>query len=285
MAYQVNGNVVIDDEGQGFFDNYPLILKPENLGPVDASTTYGANTTLTLSNFSGFYQLHANTQFQISNSADFAAGNIVEDTGFIAASNTYIFNTSTVGTYYWRGRYKTSNTIISDYSDNTSWTIGGLTDPPDGLGCPFQGGYFTGNIDIGGGVCYYLVLSPNASGCSCCPFKGSLGPPSPGQCANDGYFNTYTYFNSATYPAGNWTATRSIGGFSDWYLPGGNELLEMYVNRGSMPVGEGYAADKYWGQDLADGQRALLRYMNNSSTQAGIRCDPYRLRAIRRVPR
>lgn len=155
---------------------------------------------------------------------------------------------------------------------------------PSVLGSVYQGGYYTGVVDIGGGVCYYMILSPNATGCAgSCPWK-TTRTSTAGTCSTtNGYLNTRPAMQNATHPAGNFTATRSINGYSDWYLPSVNETGIMYTNKGSMPAGEGFAAGFYWSSTEFSATSACVRDFNaggagsNNKTFAGLR-----VRALRR---
>lgn len=46
-----------------------------------------------------------------------------------------------------------------------------------------------------------------------------------------GYENTYNNLTGSNFPAGNRAATRSYGGYSDWYLPSYKELEQMRIRR------------------------------------------------------
>ena len=124
----------------------------------------------------------------------------------------------------------------------------GKTSIPTTLGQNYRGGYYSGTITSPAN--YYLIVAPNSSGCACCQWKTVSTQTTFGintACNLDnGYWNTFTYLNNTTHPAGNYTATRSISGFSDWYLPARNELNVLYQNKSSMPFGQGYAGDRYW---------------------------------------
>jgi hypothetical protein len=87
------------------------------------------------------------------------------------------------------------------------------------------GGWYVGDIQIASGSCYYLIVAPNATGCnSGCQWKTTCSYTCCDDQRCDGYCNTYCKLNNASHPAARWTATRTIGGFSDWYLPAVAEL-------------------------------------------------------------
>lgn len=287
MAYKINGNVVIDDSGQGFFENLPAVLTPTNVDPAEGEL-FGSPTNITLqaTAFSGVYETHFASQWQIANALSFATANIVYDSGnSIPGANTITTDATLEvdGEYYWRVRYISNNNVFSQFSEPTSFTAN--IGPPDGLGCPYLGGYFTGNVDIGGGVCYYLIVAPNATGCACCVWKTSVTATG-GTGACNGYLNTYTYLNNVSHPAGNFTATRTIGGYSDWYLASCDELLTMYSNKDSMPAGEGYGTTcAYWSSTERDDNDAWNRNFStglDTSYRRKSYCNE--VRAIRRHP-
>lgn len=289
MAYQINGNVVIDDSGNGIFENLALVQKPTNVDPTEGEDVLGSNISLLFSNFATLYPnvAHSYTVFEVANALSFASANIVHS-GNVDGSNTVYFdNNVVIDTFYWRAKYIDNRGNNSEFSDASSFNVTSLYPPPDGLGCPYQGGFFTGNVDIGGGVCYYLILSPNATGCACCQWKTTQTLTASSSRCN-GYDNTYTYLNNATHPAGNFTATRTISGYSDWYLPAIDELIELYNNKDSLPAGE------LWSSELSTGFHwSSTRYSNYAACRKSF-CsgaeDRYgstytlRLRAIRRIP-
>ena len=123
--------------------------------------------------------------------------------------------------------------------------------PPPALGCAYEGGYYMGAVASPAN--YYIIVAPNATGCARCRWKTTINAaPNTGSCT-DGYANTRNGMTSAIYPAGNWTATRSIGGFSDWYMPARNELNLLYVNRNSLPAGQGYSPNNYYWSSTCNG--------------------------------
>lgn len=249
MAYKINGNTIIDDGGNVTFANFPSVGKPSNLEPIEGSDVYGF-VELVMSDYSGFYEgtiPKKSSQFQVANINTFADGNIVYDSGNIAdAPNSNLTISLTASeTYYWRGRYSNNNDVYSEFSDPTSFVYAGVNVPPDGIGCTYQGGFFFGNVEVSG-ICYYLILSPNSSGCSCQDWKNAMTLTPGVNNSPSGYELTYPTLADSLYPAGNFTATRTIGGYTDWYMPGTSESSLMFSTRGSMPAGEGYCQVSYW---------------------------------------
>lgn len=164
---------------------------------------------------------------------------------------------------------------------------------PPSIGDVFGGGYYTGAVSSPAN--YRLVVAPNATGCAQCPYKTENNVTPGALSVNDGYDNTEFLIGNATHPAANFTATRSINGFSDWYLPARNELNLLYVNKGSMPAGEGYATafNLHWSStthnnpapfccNYAFGQCFLTGAQFNYTPL--FKRSEVKVRAIRRVP-
>jgi hypothetical protein len=156
---------------------------------------------------------------------------------------------------------------------------------PTTLGQVYNGGYYTGVIDAGVGS-YYVSIAPNASGCAGgCSWKTTRTATAGTASLVNGYSNTWGPLNNATHPAGNFCATRSIGGFADWYLPARTELNTMYVNKGSMPAGEGLAAGSHWSSTTvlasnADRQSFITGTIDSNVNKTASGC----VRAVRRSP-
>jgi hypothetical protein len=266
----------------GAFD---IIITPTNVSPANNATEIGRNPTLEASPFFHAYgKPKANGQWQISNTSNFSTF-VVNDT-VSGTANTYTITTdlSVSTTLFWRVRYQDSDGIFSDFSTPTQFATA-ASFPPTTLGESFEGGFYTGVINIGGGVCYYLLIAPNASGCASCQWKTTRTTTSGTDSCVNGYTNTYGPMDNATHPAGNWTATRSISGFSDWYLPARDELNIMYTNKGSMPVGEGFAGELYWSSTEYSANAACFQSFFNGviSILNKTTCN-CRFRAVRRSP-
>lgn len=194
--------------------------------------------------------------------------------------------------YCFRARHNGNVFGPSVYASNVANTQSAFV--PETLGESFGGGFYTGTINIGGGVCYYLIVAPNSSGCASCQWK-TTRTFSGGNCECDGFLNTYTDLTSpgqdTLHPAANWTATRTIGSFSDWYLPAINELNVLYTNKNCMPAGENYSYAWYWSSTQCgpSGQffaRAILMGVGPGEgfVQCGYKNASNPTRAVRRIP-
>jgi hypothetical protein len=127
-------------------------------------------------------------------------------------------------------------------------------------------------------------MAPNATGCACCQWKTGGTATSGTASLVDGYSNTIGPMNNASHPAGNWTATRTIGGFSDWYLPAKDELNQLYTNKGSSPVGENFVAGRYWSSTESSATGACGQYFNYGYIDGNNKTNTRRVRAVRRLP-
>jgi len=264
-----------------------IVLTPTNVEPANAAT--GVTLTNPVLEGSTYYHLYgkekANGQWQISNTSNFST-TVVDQ---VVSGNSVTYTTSVTlskETHYWRVRYQDSDGVWSNYSTPTEFFAG--TPPPNTLGQSYEGGFYTGVINIGGGVCYYLIVAPNATGCACCQWKTTRTTTSgTGSCVN-GYTNTYGPMDNADHPAGNWTATRSISGYSDWYLPARDELDIMYTNKGSMPAGEGFAtttaSTTYWSSTELNAFDAYDQFFSNGYSSFIYKTFLNKVRAVRRSP-
>jgi hypothetical protein len=158
---------------------------------------------------------------------------------------------------------------------------------PTALGQCAGGGFYTGVVNHAG-VSYYLLIAPNATGCVCtCIWKTTRTLTTASESCVNGYTNTYGALNNATHPAGNWTATRSISGFSDWYLPARDELNLLYINKSSMPAGEGFATCPYWSSTEVGGGGGAACYQDFGDGRCSLRSKAdcrVTIRAVRRSP-
>lgn len=162
----------------------------------------------------------------------------------------------------------------------------GKSNAPTAFGQEFQGGYYTGLW-----CSYYLLIAPNATGCAICAWKTTNTSTTGTSSCSDGYANVHPAMENTTHPAGNWTATRSINGYSDWYLPARDELVRLSAQRALMPAGEGYPVERYWSstQYSLNVFNACARFFCTAGfTSTGnldlLKNRGYRSRAIRRVP-
>ena len=109
-----------------------------------------------------------------------------------------------------------------------TWTAGQL---PSTIGQAFGGGYYAGKI-TDGGVGYYLIVAPKATGENTSiqwKITNDAGPTGV-QTLTNGPGATLAMFNAgaATYPAAAFCHNLSIGGYSDWYMPARDELEILY---------------------------------------------------------
>ncbi len=97
------------------------------------------------------------------------------------------------------------------------------------IGDAYQGGFFAGQIGVSGVATHNLVVSPLSSGQTTGLFK-TTNTTDPGALSViDGPANSSS-MNDADHPAAQFCESRTIGGFSDWYMPAKNELDVCYFN-------------------------------------------------------
>lgn len=101
------------------------------------------------------------------------------------------------------------------------------------IGSALGGGYFAGQIGVGGVATHNLVVGPVASAQSFLAWKNADTATAGADSVIDGPQNTADIVadgSSTVYPAAHFCNDLVIGGFSDWYLPAKNELEVCYYN-------------------------------------------------------
>jgi hypothetical protein len=102
--------------------------------------------------------------------------------------------------------------------------------PPPPIGSAYGGGFFAGQIGVGGVASHNLIVGPVASAVSASKqFKTTNTATTGTSSAIDGPTNS-SNMNNASHPAAEFCEGLTIGGFSDWYLPAKNELEVCYYN-------------------------------------------------------
>lgn len=296
MAIKVTGTTVINDsrdlENLTGLNN--VIRKPTITSPTANETDVDVTPTITGSAYDAIFE---NTrdyrEFQIDlATGDFSSPIVSEQVN--ADSFTVSSELDYEESYKVRIRDVDTDGNTSEFSDEVSFST---PDPLTVLGAPTSGGFYMGTI-CAAGTCYYLIVAPNATGCACCVHK--LGNPASftsGACSRvDGFANTYPAQANSTHPAGNWTATRTIGGFSDWYLPAIEELEVFYNNGGGngagdpLPVGEDFTCEgsfiEYWSSkdNVGTGCANAFLFANGVSTPYLRKTRERPIRAVRREP-
>ena len=266
-----------------------IITTPVGVAPAAETVIDGATTfTLEASEYFNVLGLaHASSDWQISTDPAFGTTEVnISADAVNLTSYEVTGGISMAGTFYWRVRYRDSASNVSDWSipiefENTE-------SPPDTLGQSYGGGFYIGTI-CAANTCYYLIVAPNATGCADCQWKTTAKTTAGTTSLVDGYANTYGPMDNAEHPAGNFTATRTINGFSDWYLPAIDELNQIYVNDGgatntTLPAGEGFASVFYWSSTESSATGACFQSFYYGNQSFYYKTLSYRVRAVRREP-
>lgn len=192
--------------------------------------------------------------------------------------------------YEFRARHRSATFFVSDFESEIATTLE-VFDELDGvsLGDSACGGIYMGAITAAG-QCYALIVAPNATGCACCQWKTTRTASGGALSFVNGFGNTYLLLNNLDHPAGNWTATRSINGFSDWYLPAVDELKEIYNNGATgnnesvIGVGEAFFSQRYWSSTENYPVSAFDVDFRDGTKTNILKNYPLRVRAVRREP-
>jgi hypothetical protein len=112
---------------------------------------------------------------------------------------------------------------------------GNWPDPnvPSVIGQAFGGGFWAGQIGVGGVATHNLVVGPLSSAQTQLRWKNANTATAGADSDIDGPQNTADMVadgNSTVYPCAHFCNDLSIGGFSDWYMPAKNELEVCYFN-------------------------------------------------------
>lgn len=101
---------------------------------------------------------------------------------------------------------------------------------PTVFGEEYGGGYYAGNI-MQGGVEYYIIVAPKASGQSSSLQWYASDRVSPAETVtiNNGAASSAS-MNISGYPAAQFCEGLNINGYTDWYLPARDELELCYRN-------------------------------------------------------
>ncbi|WP_281978799.1 DUF1566 domain-containing protein [Pseudorhizobium flavum] len=145
----------------------------------------------------------------------------------------------------------------------------------------FEGGYFMGRITQGG-TAYALIVAPKTGG------EANL-PWSPATLATgvtdpvDGPGNTAALVAIGGKPAASFCHDLSLNGFTDWYLPATNELLEIMRFGSFLPTVDAFV-NYYWTSTEDTTQNRAQRVIAGGGVAGGDPKGNYnRVRAVRRV--
>lgn len=266
-----------------------IVATPEGVSPTAEDEVFPDETfVLEANRYVNLLGLaHASSDWQISTDPAFGTTevNVSADTSNLTSYEVTGGILTGLNTYYWRVRYRDTSGNVSDFSAPIEFDVLAV---PLRLGDSFCGGFYIGTI-CAASTCYYLIVAPNATGCAQCQWKTTNTTTAGTTSTTDGFANTYGPIDNAEHPAGNWTATRTIGGFSDWYLPAIDELNVLYVNDGgstntNLPAGEGFAASGYWSSTESGAGTTYTRDFLYGFQSFTTKTLSRRVRAVRREP-
>jgi uncharacterized protein (TIGR02145 family) len=103
--------------------------------------------------------------------------------------------------------------------------------PPTTIGQAWGGGFYAGQIAVGGGgvATHYLIVAPKASGENSSRTWGVSGTTTGITSVINGPTNSASLAAlGASYQAAVFAEGLTIGGYTDWYLPAKNELEVLY---------------------------------------------------------
>ena len=119
---------------------------------------------------------------------------------------------------------------INAYGPSSLSAASNSATPIPAVGDAYEGGYFAGQIGVGGTATHNLVVGPIASAYSSSKqWKTSATSTTGTTSVIDGPTNS-TNMNNASHPAAQFCEGLTIGGYSDWYMPAVNELEICYYN-------------------------------------------------------
>lgn len=292
MAIKITGTTVISDSRalENITDINNIIKKPAVTSPTNGETdVVFADTTIVGSPYSAVFQNRDFRQFQVDlSTGDFSSP--IVDVQQNADSLTLTVELAGDTQHKVRIRDVDVDGVASDFSDVVSFTTeqNPFAQP---LGTAVCGGFYMGAITAVG-QCYALVISPASSGFANNQSWKDVDTLTSGvDDLFDGYASTYPHLANSTHNAGNFTATRTINGFSDWYLPASEEWSVMYNSGGGggagdpLPAGEDFGTQEYWTSNEVRTCYARTFRAGNGSCGSGVkRFADKDVRAIRREP-
>lgn len=109
-----------------------------------------------------------------------------------------------------------------------------IEDPPTVIGQAYGGGFYAGQIGVGGVATHYLVTGPVSSAQNASKqWKNANSAATGADSVIDGPQNTADMVaggSPTVYPAAHFCDSLTVGGFNNWYMPSKNELEVCYYN-------------------------------------------------------
>jgi hypothetical protein len=215
--------------------------------------------------------------------------------------------------------YTATAVAVNSYGPSVSSAASNSATPVLTIGQAYEGGFYAGQIGVLGVATHNLVIGPLSTAQSTLQWKTSTTSTAGTSSVIDGPTNSAN-MNNASHPAAQFCEGRTIGGFSDWYMPAKNELEVCYFNlkpttssnttssgtntnavpsRGSNYTSgtpaqtsatafqsggsEAFASDNYWSSTEFSATGAWIQYFGNGYQGYNFKSDARRVRAIRRV--
>lgn len=150
--------------------------------------------------------------------------------------------------------------------------------PDTPIGTFIEGGYFAGTITVDSNT-FALICSDTSGQHSSKQWKTTTTTTEGTSSDVDGYTNSYN-MNNTTHPAAYFCCNLTINGYTDWYLPAGDELNMLYENRSVLG---GFSTARYWSSTQRSASNALSKDFNSGNNVSTSKSFYYYVRAVRRV--
>jgi len=217
-------------------------IEPLDLGtfaPVNAGNISDITPLIDWVDFEGASEY----ELQYANSS---AGVASAATVVVASSQHEVAFGLDLGTWYWRARAKNADQMWGAWSNICSFSLVGLTVGGPG---PAGGTIFYDKGSYSDGWRYLEAWTTDESGSYHWKTSNTItGGTS--IALGTGYSNTYTAMSGTDHPAAEQARNATYGGYTDWFLPSKDEMVQMYMQRNAIG---GFVSDYgYWSSSEDD---------------------------------